>query len=269
MGIVGDLGRDGKYVCRKCRKLADYNTLEKLEKPKIKNTLPDIAEINKARKELEAIKESVRDCVMRATRELEEKRAADISSGMKGKKVSDMAVYSHAVQLHKDAGGKTAFTIYEKNKLVNVHRAGDGNRPTGGYISGRNHRKDFYLDKKGKLKWQLVSMMDANDAKFIPEAAKPGSNLLWSAHKEDVLEMDDPDDPSHRIRVVVAKFGEKKMGVIPEADARADTKGRTLWEYGLKYFREKGAQRIVTDALGEIIWRFTPLPRSGKTEPES
>ncbi len=269
MGIVGDPGKDGSYVCRKRKKLTDYNMLEKLEKPKIKKTLPDIPEINKARDCLDTIKESVRNFTYQATRELEKERQADIASGKRGKKVSPNAVFSRAVQLHKEAGGKTAFTLYEKNKLVNVRRAGDGNRPTGGYISGRNHRKDFYLDKKGKLKWQLVSMMDANDKNFMPEAEKPGNSLLWSAHKEDVLEMDDPDDVGRRIRVVVAKFNSPNFGVIPEADARADTKGRILWENGLKYFREKCAQRIVTDALGEIIWRFPALPRSGKAEPES
>ena len=84
---------------------------------------------------------------------MEEKRLADIDNGKKGKNISKMAVFSRAVQLHKDAGGKTGFTLYEKNKLVNVRRTGGGNRPTGGYISGRNHRKDFYLDSKGKLRW--------------------------------------------------------------------------------------------------------------------
>ena len=66
-----------------------------------------------------------------------------------GKNVSDLAIYSRAVQLHKEAGGKTGFTLYEKHKLVNVRRA--GNRSIGGYVSGRNHRKDFYLDHRGAL----------------------------------------------------------------------------------------------------------------------
>jgi hypothetical protein len=111
-------------------------------------------------------------------------------------------------------------------------------------------------------------MMDANDKNFMPEAKLPGNRLLWSAHKEDVLLMDDPDDAGRRIRVVVAKVGENKVGVVLETDAR-DSKERVLWEYGLKFFRDHGAQRVVTDPLGNITWRFQALPRSGKAEPST
>ena len=272
MGIIDGPDKSGKYICRKRKKLADYNTLGNLEKPKIKNTLPDIEEINQAREELEVIKDSVRNFVMQATQELEEEHRADIASGKKGKKISEMAVFSRAVELYKDAGGKTGFILYEKNKLVNVRRAGEANRPYGGYKSGRNHRKDFYLDREGKLRWQLISMMDANDKNFTPEAKLPGNRLLWSAHKDDTLLMDDPGDAGRRIRVVVAKFDNPKMGVVPETDARvASSKDpneqRKMWEFGLKYFRAQGAQRIVTDALGEITWRFPALPSTGKVEP--
>ena len=230
----------------------------------------DRPEIEQARAVLEAIRKSVGDFAARARRELEEERQADIASGKKGKTVSQLAVYSRAIQLHKGAGGKTGFTLYEKHKLVNVHRVGDGNRAIGGYVGGRNHRKDFYLDDKGKLCWQPVSMMEANDRNFTPKARQPGNRLLWSAHKEDTLLIDDPDDATRRIRVVVAKFGGPKMGVVPIADARVASskepdKRREIWEYGLKFFAEHRAQRVVTDALGEITWRFPVLPVPGTT----
>jgi len=266
-GIVDGSDKNGSYVCCKRKKLADYNTLEKLEKPKIKATLPDLPEIEKARDELEAIKASIRNFVTQATRELEEKRNRDIALGKKEKTISKSAVFSRAVELHKAAGGKTQFTLYEKNKLVNIRRAKDGNRPTGGYISGRNHRKDFYLDGKGKLRWQIISMMDANDKHFTPEAKKPGNELLWSAHKDDILEMDDPDSGGKRIRVAVAKFSEGKMTLLPISEAR-DSKTRYEWkEKGLKFLYQHAAQRIVTDSLGDITWRFPALPRTGKAEP--
>ena len=133
----------------------------------------------------------------------------------------------------------------------------------GGYVSGRNHRKDIYLDSNGQLRWQLVSMMQANDKAFTPQAKLPGNRLLWSAHKEDVVVLDDPDNPDRRIRVVIAKLSESKLGVIPETDAR-DSKERVMWEKGMSFFYKLGAQRIVTDALGTITWRFPALPRSGK-----
>jgi hypothetical protein len=80
--------------------------------------------------------------------------------------------------------------------------------------------------------------------------------------------MNNPDDPERRIRVMVAKFSDNQMGVVPEADAR-DSKERVMWEKGLSFFYKAGAQRIVTDALGSITWRFPALPRSGKTKPSS
>ena len=266
MGIVDGPDESGAYVCRKRKKLTDYNTLENLEKPKIQDTLPDLPEIERAKEDLGSIKNSIRNFVYQATQDLEEQRQADISSGKKRKKISDMAIYSRAVQLHKEAGGKIGFTLYEKNKLVNVRRAGNANRPYGGYVSGRNHRKDFYLDPKGKLHWQLVSMMDTNDKNFTPRASLPGNRLLWSAHKEDTLLMDEPGDAGRRIRVVVAKLSEIKMGVVPETEAR-DSKERLLWEYGLKFFKEQRAQRIVTDPLGTITWQFPALSSTGKVEP--
>lgn len=265
-GVVSGPDKDGSYVCRVRKQLSDYNTLNALEKPKFQNTLPDIAEIQQARKELDALRKSVRNFVTRATAELETERAADIASGKKGKNISEIAVFSRAIELHKSAKGKTRFTIYEKNKLVNMRRAHDANRPTGGYISGRNHRKDFYLDANGVVCWQCVSMLEANDRNFTPRSELSGNELLWSAHKEDTLEMDDPNDSSRRIRVVVAKFDGQKMGVVPDTEAR-DSRQRVMWEYGLRFFREKRAQRIVTDALGEITWRFPPLSRSGKKAP--
>ncbi len=268
MGIIDGPDGEGAYVCRKRKKLTDYNTLERLERAKIQDTLPDLPEIESARNSLEAIRDSVRNFVYEATQKLEEERQADIASGKKGKKVSEVAVYSRAVQLHKQSGGKPGFILYEKNKLVNVRRAGSANRPYGGYIGGRNHRKDFYLDNKGNLCWEIVSMMEANDKSFRSKASLPGNQLLWSAHKEDTLLMNYPDDPERRIRVMVAKLSGNYMGVVPEADAR-DSKERVMWEKGLSFFYKAGAQRIVTDALGGITWRFPALPRSGKTKPSS
>ena len=97
---------------------------------------------------------------------------------------------------------------------------------------------------------------------------RPGNRLLWSVHKEDVLLMDDPEDSSRRIRVVVARVNEDKVGVVPEADAR-DDKQRTMWERRLSFFYKARAQRIVTDPLGNIVHRFDALPRTGRVEPDS
>lgn len=268
LGIVDGPDAKGFYVCRKRKKLTDYDTLAALEKSSLKDTLPDLAEIEEAKASLDDIRRSIRHHSVQAEEDLETQRRADIAAGKKGKKVSDRAIYSKALTLHENANGKLSFTLFEKNKLVNIRRAKDGNRPTGGYISGRNHHMDFYVDAKGKIRWQLINMIEANDKNFVPDSARPGHQLLWSAHKEDLLLIDNPDAPEQRIRVIVAKISEGKLGVVPEADAR-ESKDRIMWEKGLLFFTTRSAQRIVTDALGDITWHFPALPKSGKQAPPS
>lgn len=267
-GIIDGPDKAGKYTCRVRRKLKDYATLAALEKPTFKTTLPDLPEIASAREALDELKASVRRHIQAATKELEEERAADIEAGKKGKKVSDRTVFARAVKLHMDADGRSTFTLYENMNLVNLRRSKNGNRLTGGYVGGRNHRMDFYLDGSGKVQWQCISMMDANDPRFEPEASKEGCKLLWSAHKEDVLLMDNPDKPDERIRVTVGKFRDITTGVVPECDAR-DSKKRVMWEKGLSFFYKAGAQRVILDPLGDISWHFPALPHSGKAEADA
>ncbi len=264
-GIVDGPDKSGKYTCRIQKKLSDCETLAKFDKSTFKATLPELPEIRTAKATLEELKNSIRNHIHTAKQELETEHAADVASGKKGKAISDHAIFSRAVNLHQIAGGRSTFTLYEKSKLVNIRRSKNGNRATGGYISGRNHRMDFYLDGKQKVKWQCISMLEANDPHFVPDAKRKGCEWLWSAHKEDVLLMDNPDNANERIRVIVAKFKNGYLGVIPESDAR-DSKERTLWEKGLQFYYKAGAQRIVLDALGDIVWYFPALPRSGKLE---
>jgi len=264
MGIVDGPDKYGAYVCRKRKNLSDYATLKDLEKATIKDTIAPNPEINQAIIELRTIQASVNEFGVKAQQILEDERLTDISTGKKGRTVSASAIYKRAIQLHGADGGKKLFTLYEKQKLVNIRRAGGGNKPTGGYISGRNHRIDFYADQKGKENWQLVTMMDANNRDFVPEARQAGNRLIWSAHKDDTLEMIDPSTPGKHIKVVVAKLGGTKMGVVPETDAR-DSKERVLWEKGLSFFRKLEARRVVTNAAGDVTWRFPALsPLSAK-----
>ncbi|TCS61621.1 type II CRISPR RNA-guided endonuclease Cas9 [Varunaivibrio sulfuroxidans] len=261
LGIVGDGPDDkGRYICRKRKKLTDYASLDALNKAKIEKTLPNLEAITVAKKDLKALKESLKNLSAQAVQELEDERQAAIEVGKKGKKITATAIYARAVRLHEAKGGKATFTLFERQKLVNIRRTPDNNRPYGGYKSGRNHRVDVYLDAKGKVKWQLISMLQANDKGFVPEATQPDHDLLWSAHKEDVLVMDNPDNLAERIRVTVAWFSEGKLVVCPITDAR-DAKTRKTWgEKGLSFYARHRAQRIVTDALGDITWRFPTLP---------
>ena len=265
LGIIDGPDEKGSYVCRLRKSLFDYNTLDALMKPSVKTTLPDLPEIVTARGKLEALKQSIASYTLKAETALEVERQADIAAGNKGRKISPAALYARAVKLHKDAGGTDKFTLFEKNKLVNTQRAQGGNKATGGFISGRNHRLEVYQDRKGQTKWQCVSMLEANDKYFQPQSEQDGNRLLWKAHKEDILLIDHPDDPARRIQVVVAKFRDIGLGVTPIEDAR-DSKSRVLWEKGLSFFVTHRAQRVVVNAAGDITWHFPMLSHAnGKT----
>jgi CRISPR-associated endonuclease Csn1 len=268
LGIVDGPDKNGAYVCRKRKHVDDYASFAALEKPKIQNTLPDLPEIMKARVELEALKEQIEALLPEAKTVLEAERQTDLAAGKKGRAVSPAAIFKKAVALQKQAGGKVSFALYEKQKLVNIQYAQGNNRPTGGFVSGRNHRMDFFIDGKGKLRWQCIAMLEANDPKFTPKASLPGHQLLWSTHKEDVIEMDDPEDPTQRRRFIVAKFRDIGLGVVPEFDAR-DSKERVLYEKGLSFFQDAGARRLVLDEIGDIKWAFPALPRSEKKADEA
>jgi len=270
MGIVDGPDKNGSYICRKRKQLKDYPKLSALNKVTIQNTLPDLPEIVKARADLQSLKTTMEKLCVRAKTQLEHELLEKPKQGKKVKEPTENAIFSRARKLHNDENGNNKLILFEKNKLVNVRYDTDDTgerKAVAGFIGGRNHRKDFYFDGKGKLRWQLISMLQANDNNFIPECRKPGNRLLWSGHKEDVLLINNPDDVSEKIRVVVAKMSEAKLGVVPLFDARMAShenpeEKRKMWENGLKFFIEHQAQRIVTNELGDIVYRFPVLTKT-------
>ncbi|MDD9997855.1 MAG: hypothetical protein OXQ89_08940 [Rhodospirillaceae bacterium] len=263
LGTVAGPDEKGRYITVKRKLLYDYASLEKLLSKKIEGTLPPSSEINDARKRLKAIQESVAGYAAEARSQLECENEAAVAEGLKARPITERAIYRRAVDLHRDGGGAERFELFERRMLVNLRSF--GNRLVGGNVGGRNHRVELYADTTGKVRWETVSMFDANKPDFRPRSSDNGNRLLWDAHKDDVLLIDNPDSPQDRIRVRVAKFKETIMGVVPINDARAPTgtSRRTLWEKGLKFFCRHRAQRIQTNALGEITYRFERLPESG------
>lgn len=112
-------------------------------------------------------------------------------------------------------------------------------------------------------------MMNANrigaaKTPFLPKSNEEGNSLLWSAYKDDVIEMDDPEEPTKRVLVAVAKMREGKLGVVPIFDARGTTKTdpngiRTMWEKGMSFFKNQNANRVITNEIGKIIFQFPRL----------
>ena len=97
----------------------------------------------------------------------------------------------------------------------------------------------------------------------MPASQRVGNYLLWSAHKEDIIEMDDPENPGNRTLFKVAALTDDRMAVVPIFDARATTgKGqdkRKTHTKRLKFYKERSAQRVVLDEIGHRQFLFPKL----------
>ncbi|MCY3628158.1 MAG: type II CRISPR RNA-guided endonuclease Cas9 [Gammaproteobacteria bacterium] len=255
-GIIAEPLDNGKYLTRTKIDLAGINTLEDLKKKKIQPQSNENPIIDKAIEHLEKIKIEMEDFCRKAKTQLEDKSREEIAQGKKGQKITESKIFKEALKLRKEDKLSCYFWYFQERTLVNVRTS--GNKPYGGYISGRNHRMDFYHDKNGKLNWQLISMTDANNKFFVPESKKEGNRFLWSAHKDDILLLDDPENPKTRIRMVVVKISEGRMGIVNGIDAR-DSKNQDLLFRRLSFFERGRAQRIITNAIGEPTFYFPML----------
>lgn len=269
LGIVDpEPNMEGKYLCRKRAELKTYSKLSELKKVKIQNTIrTGIAEVDKARLDLERITTTMSILAKEAELAIIQEQKEAPKGPVKAP--TEQAIFKRALEMHQEHSGQSKFTLFEMNSLVNIQSSFPSNQPTGGFISGRNFRADFYVDAIGKLCWECISMLNANRiaaAKnpFILKSAEKGNSLLWSVHKDDLIEMDHPEEASRRILVSVAAISENKMGVVPIFDARGTTKTdpngiRQQWNRRLNFYRTHGAQRVVSNEIGKIIFKYPRL----------
>ena len=244
---------NGKYLTRNKINLEDIKTLADLKKKKIQSPLRDNKIINEPKEILEKIKTEMDDFGRKAESHLEEKLKEDIANGKSGKRLTESSIFKEALELRKKEKLRCYYWSFQERKLVNVRSK--GNILSGGYIGGRNHRMDFYYDKRRNLKWQIISMFDANDKSFIPNSEKEENEFLWSAHKDDILLLTDPENSNNRIKMVVIKITEGKMGIKKITDATEDPP----LVRRLGYFKEYRAQKIITNSIGEPTYYFPML----------
>ena len=275
LGIVTDKNlqspnENGSYLCRKKIKLSSYNSLEGLNKVKIQKPVLDLnlAEVQAAAVTLEQIKGAM---AMHAEAALEQLNAEheELSPAEQTKnKITEPKIYKKALNIHRSKAGKENLTVFEFNKLINIKIEHPSNTPQAGYIGGRNHRIDFYMESETKLCWECISVLNANKigAKkdpFVPASQRAGNYLLWSAHKEDIIEMDDPENPGNRTLFTVAALTDNMMAVVPIFDARATTgeeqEKRQTYNRRLKFYKEGRAQRVVLDEIGHRQFLFPKL----------
>lgn len=267
-GIKSGPDEQGRYITVQRKDLKDYGTFADFAKVRLQATLPDASPFKEARQRIQEMQAAVLSYREQAADELVAEIQQEVANGKKDREPSERAIYRRAVKLHsEDKAAAKSFELFEWKHLVNVRMS--GNRAVGGYVSGRNHRVEFYADDKGRVQMETVSMLQANTPSFVPRSALPGHRLIWKAHKDDTLMMDDPSEPDRRRTFVVVKFKAGRLGVVPAFDARSAVgeNKRLLYERGCRYFCEHRAQRVVTNALGALLFRFDALPETGQVPP--
>ena len=261
--------KNGSYLCRKKIKLSSYNSLPSLNKVRIQKPALDlnIPEVEKAFQSLKNVKKEMTLNVELASKQLKKERDRLSGADKIKNKVTVTKVYKKALEIHEENGGQQHLTVFEFNKLVNIKSQHPSNIPVAGYIGGRNHRIDLYKQNGSKLRWECISVIDANKigAKkdpFTPNSSKKESLFLWSAYKDDVIEMDDPEQSGKRSLFLVVSLGEK-MGVAPIFDARATTgealEKRRTYQRRLTFFKDHGAQKVILDEIGNRKFSFPKL----------
>ena len=268
-GIMSGPDSRGYYIAVLHKDVREYRTFAALGRAKIQATLRDYEFYEEARQRIELVRASILAYREQAERELlaEAKQAEE--EGGKFRDPSENAIYQRALKLQPKDAPKT-FDLFGRKRLVNFQMS--GNQLTGGYESGRNHRVEFYADAEGRVRMEVISMLEANNPAFIPQSGHSGHQLIWKAHKDDLLLMDDPDVPNCRSTFSVVKIrpgdsvGTGKMGVVPVFDARASdgNNKRRLIERGCGFFCQQGAQRIITTPIGVPSFHFPALPKSGR-----
>lgn len=267
-GIKSGPDEQGRYITVQRKDLRDYGTFADFAKVRLRATLPNASPFKEARQKIQEIQAAVLSCREQAADELVAEIQQEVANGKKDREPSERAIYWRAVKLYsEDKAAVRSFELFERKHLVNVRMS--GNQEVGGYVSGRNHRVEFYADDKGRVRMETVSMLNANDPSFVPKSARHGYRLIWKAHKDDTLMMDDPNEPDRRCAFLVVKFKAGQLGVVPMFDARSAVgeNKRILFERRCRFFCEHRAQRVVTNALGAPLFRFDALPKTGQFPP--
>lgn len=137
------------------------------------------------------------------------------------------------------------------------------------YVSGNNHRVDFY-SHKNKVKWQVINNFNANkkigseENEFMPECKKNGATPIWSLHQGDIIELDTPKQwrqfsKNQRCFAKIKKFG-NRLNIEFHADARMDSPPEGSPSYmviqqlglGFGVYAKYKAQKVEFTPIGKI-----------------
>lgn len=261
-GIIDGPDAGGFYINRVRKKTSELSSIDKLNAVKIEATIPELPEVEKAKEKIEHLKQGILSFWDKSKTELLEENIQLEAKNLKRREIEDTQIFKRARDRYLSSGGAREYIIYKREKLIVPAHAISGNKPRFGYVGGNNQRVDFYLNGESeKLGWQCISRYDAmreehKEAPFIPEGQKAENKVVFSLFKDDLVEMQNPENEAERQIFKVAKFSDGRMMVVPLLDARMATEGRKdCGVKGLAFYQRHGARKIKQNKMGEIVWK--------------
>jgi CRISPR-associated endonuclease Csn1 len=195
-------------------------------------------------------------------------------------KAKEKAVVQKTIQLAQQAGQlRRSYPSLSHKSLVAINEALQF-----GYEPRSNYCMDFYESPDGKVGWECITRIDANDSGFVPKWKEAGGKHIWSLRIDDVIEVTPTDGlrqklgsfcPSGKVYLVVQKMSEGRLQCNLLQDARPKN-GRnpavqagltehteyTRWDtggIGLKSYCEFSARKIEISPFGKILRKHKRL----------
>ena len=187
-----------------------------------------------------------------------------ISEGFKVKDVSDSLIINNILHMAIRDGlwkdGK--FIKYELNKRKSLVYVKSRKLY---YESGNNQRVDFY-NNNGIVGWEILKTFDVNQEKYISEWQEKGMPLIWTVHKNDLLELDTPVKWRSFIdqNRCFAKVQKISAG-ITITPINCSNDGNMLSDRRLSFFLEHHTRKIELTPFGKVKKKHKVLWNGTKT----
>ena len=204
--------------------------------------------------------------------ELERNRTQNKQEGRKVKDITDADVIESAC---RKVGGKFYQLENFKRQKVFVAKEPTAAEAGYGFKTNENYCLDFYHDGEGKLKCEVVRLINAVTADYVPEYVKKGYILEERFYTGDILEIDLESSSSHddvsinslkspnsapeRTFAVIATFTEMGDANDGRAQIRMDSILSSQTEYAASKYntsmQEWNVRKVNLSEAGLVVYR--------------
>ena len=154
-------------------------------------TIPhDLPAVQTAHAQCKAIIYAIESRYIAASDNLEARRQQAINEGGRVRNFTpqarEAAIVAEAISMAQQAGAIGAtYPVLEFKTLVAVNESLQF-----GFDPQNNYCMDFYETTDGKVGWECITRIDANNPSFVPEWMIKGGRFIWNLCIDDVIEIE-------------------------------------------------------------------------------